>query len=95
LYQHFLYLKNVKRVSHSACTIALCGIKFFYQHTLRREWSTLDLVRSPGEKKLPVVLSTAEVRGILACIRRQRYRACLSTMVRLRSPQVYACGLRV
>lgn len=87
LRQYFLYLKNVKRASRSACTVALCGIKFFYRHTLRREWWTLDLVRSPREKKLPVVLSTAEVRRILECIRRQRYRACLST--------IYACGLRL
>ena len=87
LRQYFLYLKNVKRASRSACTVALCGIKFLYQHTLRREWPTLDLVRSPREKKLPVVLSTAEVRRVLGCLRHQRYRACLCT--------IYACGLRV
>jgi integrase/recombinase XerD len=87
LRQYFLYLKNVKSVSHSACRVALCGIKFFYQHTLKREWSTLDLVRWPREKKLPVVLSTGQVRRILRCIRRQPYRACLST--------IYACGLRL
>ena len=87
LRQYFLYLKNVKRASRSACTIALCGIKFFYQHTLKREWVTFELVRPPREKKLPVVLSTAEVRRILDCIHRQRYRACLST--------IYGCGLRL
>jgi hypothetical protein len=27
--------------------VTLNGIKFFYQHTLRREWPTFDLVRSP------------------------------------------------
>ena len=54
LRQYFLHLKNVKRASRSACTIALCGIKFFYQRTLKREWTTLDLVRSPREKRLYV-----------------------------------------
>ncbi len=87
LRQYFLYLKNVKHASRSACTIALCGIKFFYQYTLRRQWTTLDLVRPPREKKLPVVLSTAEVRRILGCLHHQRYRVCLST--------IYSCGLRV
>jgi site-specific recombinase XerD len=87
LRQYFLYLKNVKHASRSACTIALCGIKFFYQHTLRREWATFDLVRPPREKKLPVVLSTTQVRRILGCLRHQRYRVCLST--------IYSCGLRV
>jgi len=38
--QYLLYLKNDGQASPSAFTIALCGIKFFYQHTLRREWTT-------------------------------------------------------
>ena len=83
----FLYLKNVKHSSRSASTIALCGIKFFYEHTLKREWSTLTLVRAPREKKLPVILSAEEVRTILAHLKLRRYRACLTT--------IYACGLRL
>jgi len=87
LRQYFLYLKNEKHAARNTCTIALCGIKFFFQHTLGREWKTLDFVRPPKEEKLPVVLSVDEVRRILACVRRQRYRVCLST--------IYACGLRL
>jgi len=87
LRQYFLYLKNVRRVSHSSCTVALCGIKFFYERTLRREWPTLELVRSPREKKLPVVLSVAEVGRILGCVHRMKYRVCLGTL--------YSCGLRL
>ena len=44
LRQYFLYLKNVKKVSPSTFTIALCGIKFFYQYTLGRAWPMLDLL---------------------------------------------------
>ena len=87
LRQYFLYLKNDKRASPSAVTIALCGIKFFYEQTLKREWATFDLVRPRREKKLPVVLSVAEVHRILGCLRRPRYRVCLST--------IYSCGLRL
>lgn len=87
LRQYFLYLKNVRKFSRTASTIALCGIKFFFQHTLKREWSTLTFIRAPREKKLPVVLSLEEVRKILSCLRFARYRACLST--------IYACGLRL
>jgi len=65
LRQYFLYLKNVKKVSRSTQTIALCGIKFFYEHTLERPWHTLDLVRPEKGKKLPVVLSVEEVGQIL------------------------------
>ena len=31
LRQYFLYLTNVKKVSRSTCTLALCGLKFFYE----------------------------------------------------------------
>jgi site-specific recombinase XerD len=62
---YFLSLKNDKHVSPSTFTIALCGLKFFYQHTLQRAWATLELARPTRETKLPVVLSTDEVRLIL------------------------------
>jgi len=87
LRQYFLYLKNVKKASRSTITLALCGIKFFYERTLQRQWATLALLRPQPEKKLPVVLSVDEVRQILARVRRWRYRVCLST--------IYACGLRL
>lgn len=87
LRDYFLYLKNEKKVSRSACTVALCGIKFFFEHTLQRQWHTFDLIRPPQEKKLPVVLSREEVCQILGQVRRLPYRVCLST--------IYACGLRL
>ena len=87
LRQYFLYLKTVRHVSRSTQTIALCGIKFFYEHTLARQWHTLELVRPAKEKKLPVVLSMQEVGRVLRCVHYLRYRVCLTT--------IYACGLRL
>ena len=87
LRQYFLYIKNVKQYSRSASTIALCGIKFFFEHTLHRDWTTLRFVRAPREKKLPVILSLEEVRKLLGCVRLPRYRVCLTT--------IYSCGLRL
>jgi site-specific recombinase XerD len=87
LRQYFLYLANEKKVARATATIALCGIKFFYEHTLQRQWPTLHLIRPPREKKLPVVLSREEVRRVLAAVRIPVYRACLTT--------IYACGLRL
>jgi len=63
----FLYVKNVKHSSRSASTIALCGITFFYEHTLKRAWTTLTFVRPPQEHTLPVILSVEAVRTILQC----------------------------
>ena len=87
LRQYFLFLKNEKHAARNTCTIALCGIKFFFERTLGREWKTFDFLRPQREKKLPVVLSLAEVRSTLAHVRRPHYRVCLST--------IYACGLRL
>jgi integrase/recombinase XerD len=85
--QYFLFLKNTKQAAPSTIRVALGGIKFFYQKTLRRDLKTLDLVRPGQGKRLPVVLSTTEVCQILGYIRRLHYKVCLST--------IYACGLRI
>jgi site-specific recombinase XerD len=87
LRRYFLYLANEKKVARATATIALCGIKFLYEHTLQQHWTTLRFVRPPREKKLPVVLSRDEVRRILTEVRIPVYRACLTT--------IYACGLRL
>jgi site-specific recombinase XerD len=84
---YFLYLKHVKPDSRRARTIALCGIKFFSEHTLQRAWTTLTFVSPPRDKKLPVILRIAEVRTILTPLKLLRYRVCLTT--------IYACGLRL
>lgn len=85
--QYLLYLQNERQVSASTFTIALCGLKFFYEQTLQRTWHTFDLVRPAPEKKLPVVLSIHEVHEILSRLYRLPYRVCLMT--------IYTCGLRL
>ncbi|MFY9608002.1 MAG: site-specific integrase [Blastocatellia bacterium] len=87
LRQYFLHIKNVKKYARASSTIAICGIKFFYEKTLGREFTTLKLVRAQREKKLPVILSVEEVLRILERVRLPRYRVCLST--------IYSCGLRL
>ena len=87
LRQYFLYIKNVKHYARNTSTIAICGIRFFYEQTLQRNWATFGLLRAPREKKLPVILSLAEVRQILGRVRLPRYKVCLTT--------IYSCGLRL
>jgi integrase/recombinase XerD len=87
LRQYFLYLTNVKKYARATTTIALCGIKFFYNYTAQRDWPSVKLMRPKREKKLPVILSIEEVRRILSLIRLERYRVCLTT--------IYSCGLRL
>jgi site-specific recombinase XerD len=87
LREYFLHLNNVKHCSISTLTVALSGIKFFYEYTLKRNWPTLTMVRPPRERKLPDVLSREEVHHLLSCVRLPHYRVCLST--------IYSCGLRL
>ncbi|MFY9554370.1 MAG: site-specific integrase [Blastocatellia bacterium] len=74
LRQYFLYIKNVKKYSRPTTTIALCGIKFFFERTLGKQWTSFDLIRPPREKKPPAILGVEEVRKILLLIRLPRYR---------------------
>jgi len=87
LRQYLLYLKQEKKAARSTCLVAINGLKFFYRYTLQRAWPSAAFVRLPKEKKLPVVLSRAEVGGVLGRVRRFHYRVCLST--------IYSCGLRL
>ena len=51
LRQYLLYLKNERCASRSLFVQTVCGLKFFYARTLRREWPTFDLPRMAREKK--------------------------------------------
>ena len=83
----FLYLIKERRVSQSTIKVYLCGIKFFFERTLKRKWPVFDLIRASKREKLPVVLSTEEVRKILSLVNIIRNRMCLIT--------IYSCGLRI
>jgi integrase/recombinase XerD len=84
---YFVHLTTVKRLSRASVTIALCGIKFFFERTLGRQWALFELVRPARQSKLPVVLSRDEVCSVLGHVRIAGYRACLTA--------IYSCGLRL
>jgi integrase/recombinase XerD len=87
LRQYFLHNKNIRKWSRTASTISLCGIKFFFTHTLKREWTTLKFVRPEKEKRLPVILARQEVKNILDHVEFKHHRACLKV--------IYSLGLRI
>lgn len=84
---YFLSLHRQRHWSRSTITIALCGIKYCFEHTLGQDWKVFGILRPGLEKKLPVVLSRQEVSSILHLVRLPFYRACLQT--------IYSCGLRL
>jgi site-specific recombinase XerD len=82
-----LFLLNEKRVKLSTYIQAVCALRFFYRNTLHRR---VDIDRIPlprYEKKLPVILSKAEVKALLEAPNNIKHRAMLATM--------YGAGLRV
>jgi integrase/recombinase XerD len=84
---YLLFLIQEKHASWSYYGQALCALRFVYRTTLAKKW-VLDGVVSPKkQKKLPVVLSPAEVTQFFAAITGLKHRALLMT--------AYAAGLRV
>ena len=82
-----LFLLNEKRVKISSYIQAICGIRFFYRHTLNRK---VEIERMPfprREKRLPLILSREEVRALLTAPKNLGHRAMLATL--------YGAGLRV
>ena len=87
LRQYFVHLTCERKLARPTVTIALSGIKFFYEKTLKRDWSLTGVPTPKREKKVPVVLTHEQVRAILSRVRTVRHRACLSL--------IYTCGLRL
>jgi site-specific recombinase XerD len=66
---YFLHLTRTERCAPSTLKIAQAGIKFCFAVSLQRHWPVLGLIRPGKEAKLPTVLSRAEVRTVLGCVR--------------------------
>lgn len=82
-----LFLLREKRVKLSTYIQAICALRFFYRNTLNRKIE-IDRIPLPRyDKKLPVVLSKAEVKALLEAPKNLGHRAILATM--------YGAGLRV
>ena len=92
LRDYFLYLKNQKRWARATTTIALCGIKFFFESTFKRDWTAMNISRPRAEHKQPVVLSREEVRAILGQVTELRHRACLTLLLSSRRHPVHHRG---
>jgi len=82
---YLLYLKNQKGYAPSSYHSVLTGLRFFYQNILDKE---LSVNFSPGNKrrKLPTVLSKAQVSKIIDIPKNPKHRLLLMT--------TYAAGLR-
>jgi integrase/recombinase XerD len=81
------YLVMERNVSESYQNISINAIKFYYERVLGGQRKIYLIERPRREKKLPVVLSTAEVTAILKCTENIKHKALLTL--------IYSAGLRI
>jgi integrase/recombinase XerD len=87
LQHYFLHRKNVDSLAPASMRICYSGIRFFYQHVLKRDWHTLSLVRAQTAHRLPAVLRAQEVRRLLTAATPLHHQVYF--------PTVYSLGLRL
>jgi len=85
--RYFVHLTCERKLARPTVTIALSGIKFLYESTLKRDFSVTGVPVPKRKYPLPIVLAREEVRAILSKVTEVRHRACLTL--------IYACGLRL
>jgi integrase/recombinase XerD len=87
LQRYFLHRKNVDGLAPASMRLCYSGIRFFYQHVLKRDWDTLTLIRPQLTHRLPAVLSVEEVKRLLASATPLHNHVYFTT--------VYSLGLRL
>jgi integrase/recombinase XerD len=87
LRQYFLFLKNEKRLAPASLALTFHGIRFFFRHTVPRDWATLKQLKIPRSKTLPDVLTREEVHRLIAATRTLHNRTYFWTL--------YSLGLRL
>lgn len=83
---YLTHLAVARHVAASTQNQALAALLFLYQKVLHIQLPQLNAVRAKRPDRLPVVLSTAEVRMILSQ---------LDGIDRLQAELLYGCGLRI
>lgn len=73
--------------SWSSVKLDLYGLKFYYQHVLRKPWVAPDLIKAPKSQRLPDIVTITEAQRIFAATRVLSYRVFFFVL--------YSLGLRL
>jgi site-specific recombinase XerD len=75
--------------SHSWSTVKVdrCGLQFFYQHVLQRDWDWVAIVKPPRQTTLPDLLTRDEIQTLINGTRELRYQTFILA--------AYSMGLRL
>jgi len=83
-----VYLIRERHLAPSSLEIAVCALRFLYTVTLHKGWPVDAVIPAPKKpRRLPVVLSPAEVVHFLACVAGLKHRAILTTWWRIQRPR--------
>jgi integrase/recombinase XerD len=85
--EYQIFLVEEKKVAWGTFNQIVCALRFFYRITLGKEDIIEQIPFPRKEKRLPVVLSTAELAAFFKAVGNLKYRTALMTM--------YAAGLRL
>jgi site-specific recombinase XerD len=81
-----VHLVYKKKLSWSSFNLAVCALRFLYQHTLRADWAFERIPYAKKPRKRPVILSLDEVCAFIQAIPNLKHR--IAVML------AYATGLR-
>ena len=74
--------------SWSAVKLDMYGLKFFYQHVLRKPWKNINLIKSPRRaQRLPDIVTLEEAAALFSTTEKLSYRVFYFTL--------YSLGLRL
>jgi len=73
--------------SWSSVKLDLYGLKFYYEHVLRKPWVAPGLIKPPRSQRLPDIVTVEEAKRIFAATRVPSYRVFFFTL--------YSLGLRL
>lgn len=76
-----------KQLAWSTFKVSICALRFLYGVTLGKDWAVRHIPYPRQPRKLPVILSLAELQQFFEAIPNLKHRAALMT--------AYAAGLRV
>jgi site-specific recombinase XerD len=85
--EYWLHCKDELDWSGATLRISYSGIKFFFKHTLKRDWETLRILKVHRHITPPTVLTIDEVRRVLDALPHELNRSFYTA--------VYALGLRL
>jgi len=81
------HLLSERELSQATVSQAYSALRLFYEQILGKRWEERKIPRAKQRRKLPVVLSPAEVEALFAATRNAKHRALFMT--------IYSGGLRV